>query len=97
MAIIIKRNGKVQAKEPDALVDDAPAVPAAQTNAERVKDWKDNHPPIDAQKKQCAWCKQWYLQPCATTDVAISCANYLHLRHKNDLREKEKVDVQSQI
>ena len=89
MAIIIKRNGVITAKEPDALVTDHPEVPAQQTDAARIKDWKDNHPPIGAEKKQCAWCMQWYIMPCADTDKAMSCANYLHLRHKNDLRDEK--------
>jgi hypothetical protein len=101
MAIIIRKKNVKDTQEPAPLVADATPAPVKAspepTADERIKVWIDNHPPTDAEPKQCQWCKHWYITPCADTDKAKSCANYLHLRNRTERDNKETRDVQPQV
>ena len=79
---IIKRRNAPDTREPAPLIEDASTPKLVETPEERsARYWKDEHPPTNAQPRQCGYCRQFYIKPC-NDEQHRRCMNFGFLQSK---------------
>jgi hypothetical protein len=77
--------------EPDGLVDDAPKAEVAYAPKQSIDWWTEHGLPPNAKPRQCAYCKQMYLKPCAEAEHA-RCQNFEFAEKRRAQRGPQQPD-----